>query len=513
VSFTATTVTFTYTGSGGAPAAGTVSFQLTYPITDGADIIVGDLQLVTLDASGYGSITLPANDDSTTLPTGTGYIVTEKIQDTSPRTYTVILSKSLPGHTVDLSTLAPASTQVLYPTMGPQGYQGFQGAQGVYTSNNGQGPQDKTLLWLDQSATGNGTQGPQGFQGPQGIQGAGFQGAQGTTGAQGAQGSNGSTGAQGNTGAQGATGSTGAQGATGSQGAAGAQGSNGAQGTTGAQGSTGAQGVTGSQGAQGAQGLTGSTGTQGATGAQGPTGSQGATGNQGAIGSQGSTGAQGATGSQGTQGNGVATGGTTGQILAKNSGTNYDTGWVNPLYPTAGIPAMHGYVAWTNDPAITASQSTAQTPGVPNYQMVYLQQGQVISNITVVVVSGGTSISNSYLGLYNSTTQLAVTGAITTPFTSSGVVKTAFTSPYTVPSTGYYWVALLIGNGSTTGPRFAGPGVGNSTFNAGNAGLTAASGSLVLRYGILGSGQTALPSSISGTQTSSVSYVFWAGLN
>lgn len=188
MSFTPTTVTFSYTGTGGGPAAGTVSFQLTYPITDGSDIIVNDLQLVTLDATGSGSIVLPANDDTTTLPTGTGYVVTEKIQDTSPRTYTVILNKALPGHTVDLSTLAPASTQVLYPTMGPQGYQGAQGA-GTQGPQGAQGPTDlvtsatapanRNVLWLDTTATGNGTQGAQGATGAQGAQGN--QGAQGMT--------------------------------------------------------------------------------------------------------------------------------------------------------------------------------------------------------------------------------------------------------------------------------------------------------------------------------------------
>ena len=46
-------------------------------------------------------------------------------------------------------------------------------------------------------------------------------------------------------------------------------------------------------------------------------------------GTQGPRGATGATGSTGATGNGVPTGGTTGQILAKNSGTNYDTKWTN----------------------------------------------------------------------------------------------------------------------------------------------------------------------------------------
>ena len=47
-------------------------------------------------------------------------------------------------------------------------------------------------------------------------------------------------------------------------------------------------------------------------------------------GPQGPRGLTGSTGSTGAAGPGVATGGTTGQILAKNSSTNYDTYWVDP---------------------------------------------------------------------------------------------------------------------------------------------------------------------------------------
>ena len=67
--------------------------------------------------------------------------------------------------------------------------------------------------------------------------------------------------------------------------------------------------------------IKGPTGAQGATGA---TGAKGDTGAQGAQGIQGPTGATGATGP------GVASGGSTGQILRKASANNYDTYWDNP---------------------------------------------------------------------------------------------------------------------------------------------------------------------------------------
>jgi len=69
-------------------------------------------------------------------------------------------------------------------------------------------------------------------------------------------------------------------------------------------------------------------GPQGATGAQGPTGATGPTGPTGATGPAGATGATGATGAAGV---GVPTGGTTGQVLAKSSATNYDTSWSTPF--------------------------------------------------------------------------------------------------------------------------------------------------------------------------------------
>lgn len=58
----------------------------------------------------------------------------------------------------------------------------------------------------------------------------------------------------------------------------------------------------------------------------------------------------GATGAQGATGPGVATGGTTGQILVKNSATNFDTAWVaqnNPYFPPQAPPAT-GFNSFTD---------------------------------------------------------------------------------------------------------------------------------------------------------------------
>lgn len=130
-------------------------------------------------------------------------------------------------------------------------------------------------------------------------------------------------GPQGEQGPQGPKGDTGDTGATGPKGDTGATGPQGPKGDTGDTGPTGPQGPQGEQGIQGVQGPAGPTG---ATGSQGPKGDTGDTGPQGPKGDTGDTGPQGPKGDTGA---GVASGGTAGQILAKASGTDYDTEWIN----------------------------------------------------------------------------------------------------------------------------------------------------------------------------------------
>lgn len=112
-------------------------------------------------------------------------------------------------------------------------------------------------------------------------------------------------------------------------------------------------GIVGPQGQQGIQGATGAQGEPGDDGADGITPSITAAATVDAnVGTpsvqvvktgtdaapvftfnfsniKGDTGAQGAAGTNGTNGVGVPTGGSVGQVLAKASGTDYDTEWVN----------------------------------------------------------------------------------------------------------------------------------------------------------------------------------------
>jgi hypothetical protein len=81
---------------------------------------------------------------------------------------------------------------------------------------------------------------------------------------------------------------------------------------------------------QGARGRDGVNGRDGADGADGAVGAAGTNGTDGTNGTNGTNGTDGSNGMNGTNGVGVPAGGATGQILAKASGTDYDTVWVDP---------------------------------------------------------------------------------------------------------------------------------------------------------------------------------------
>lgn len=250
----------------------------------------------------------------------------------------------------------PAGNDGATGPMGPQGPQGIQGPAGNDGATGPQGP-----IGLTGATGATGPQGPQGIQGPAGNDGAtGPQGPIGLTGATGATGPQGPAGTNGTDGKSVLNGTTDPVAATGNNGdfyintatnflfgpkTAGAWpagvslvGATGATGPQGPTGLTGATGATGPQGPIGLTGATGATGPQGPQGIQGPAGNTGATGPQGPIGLTGATGATGPQGPAGTNGAGVPTGGTTGQVLAKVDGTNYNTQWVTPSAASSAYP-------------------------------------------------------------------------------------------------------------------------------------------------------------------------------
>jgi len=259
-------------------------------------------------------------------------------------------------------------------TPGPQGPAGPTGPQGA------QGPQ--------------GDQGLQGIQGEQGIQGVkGDTGDQGPQGIQGVKGDTGLTGAKGDTGLTGATGAKGDTGDTGAQGIQGIQGIQGEKGDTGLQGIQGIKGDTGDTGPQGIQGVKGDTGNTGATGA---TGSQGANGFsayqvaqiEGFTGTEAEwlaslEGATGATGATGPAGIGIPAGGDAGQILVKDSATNYDTIWAD------------NYANWTSQLKHEVKLGEAIAKG----QAVYVSSADGTNIVVSKASNASEATSSKTLGL------------------------------------------------------------------------------------------------------------------
>lgn len=301
------------------------------------------------------------------------------------------------GDTGDTGPQGPAGAagaqgpQGIQGETGPQGPQGIQGPAGA---TGAQGPQG-----IQGPAGATGATGPAGADGADGTDGVGIDlvevqedghlwvtltdttqqdagyvigpqgptGAAGATGAQGPQGDPGATGPQGIQGIQGETGATGPAGADGATGPAGADGADGVDGKTVLNGAVdptteGVNGdfyintatneifgpktagswgtgtsLVGPQGPAGADGADGATGPQGPQGIQGPQGDTGATGATGATGPAGADGADGATGPAGP---GVAAGGTAAQVLTKVDGTDYNTVWADPAWPTPRVQTV-----------------------------------------------------------------------------------------------------------------------------------------------------------------------------
>ena len=101
-------------------------------------------------------------------------------------------------------------------------------------------------------------------------------------------------------------------------------------------------------GAKGEKGDKGDTGEQGIQGVKGDKGDKGDTGKEGLQGERGPK------GDKGDVGVGVPAGGTTGQVLAKNSNDDYDTDWVTPESGGGSSSQPLSHVAYSAD-AISGS--------------------------------------------------------------------------------------------------------------------------------------------------------------
>lgn len=145
----------------------------------------------------------------------------------------------------------------------------------------------------------------------------------------------------------------------------------------------------------------------GATGPQGPTGATGPIGATGA-GTQGATGATGIQGATGPSGQGVPTGGSTGQGLAKQSGTDYDTLWTDfaasqDVYVITANTVTDNYTLALSDAGkvVEMNAATAKTVTVPTNASAAFAVGTIIeiyamgAGTVSIVGDGGVTVRNA----------------------------------------------------------------------------------------------------------------------
>lgn len=267
---------------------------------------------------------------------------------------------------------------------------------------------------------------------------------------------------------RGQRGPTGAPGPVGSQGAVGLQGPKGDTGPIGPIGPMGLTGPIGPIGLMGPMGLTGPMGPQGLTGETGP---QGPTGQEGPKGDTGDQGPQGATGPQGP---------------------------VGPQGPSSAnaLAQASGLVAWTSDPALISTTRTGSS-GTIHGGSVWMNQGDTINWLAELVTADGSGLTHGAFAIYDANLhRVAQTADNPDAFATapaSSWVKLSLTAPYTVPSSGLYYLVDLLA-GTTT------PTVGVVALNSALVGRN------VLPNGIAravrqGTGLSAFPSTLISSST------------
>lgn len=226
-------------------------------------------------------------------------------------------------------------------------------------------------------------------------------------------------------------------------------------------------GLTGATGPTGATGLTGPTGLTGSTGATGPTGLTGSAGPTGATGATGAEGIQTSatapintsilwadtmtTGAAGT----VPSGGTIGQVLAKNSGTNYDTKWAS--VGSAARPLMTGgaYLSGSGlvlggiaaNYAFTPDTAALSTTGDIDIKVKLSMVDWTPAAAQIIVGKRASAIQKSYFFFVN------VTGTLQFTTSADGSAELATTSTvatgFTDGATKWVRATLQVDNGSS----------------------------------------------------------------
>lgn len=174
-------------------------------------------------------------------------------------------------------------------------------------------------------------------------------------------------------------------------------------------------------------------------------------------------------------------------------------------------PGYHNLLAWTYDPMLSSSNA-AMGSGFIQYQKIWLPRpGQyTLRNIIIAIQSAGATLTanQNLAGLYDSGgTQIGITADQSGVWTSTGIKTMALTANALVNGGPNVWIYVALLSVGTTPPTLR-RGLGDNLLS--NVGLAAADG---YRCAASGSGQTALPASITVSALSTTSLTYWAGLS
>lgn len=174
------------------------------------------------------------------------------------------------------------------------------------------------------------------------------------------------------------------------------------------------------------------------------------------------------------------------------------------------LPHEQNLLQWTGDPndaGHVTAQSSGGVGGRVTLVRIPIRRTITWSNIWLGLsgVDAGASLSNCYLGVYDTTgARRGVTADISSSLMTGAVAKALpLTTPFAA-APGFYFIAMLLnGTWTTNSLHFKATGAGISV----NAGLSAP----LLRFSNMLTGQTSLPASLDLTQqATSIINTGWA---
>lgn len=165
-------------------------------------------------------------------------------------------------------------------------------------------------------------------------------------------------------------------------------------------------------------------------------------------------------------------------------------------------PGLQNMLSWNYDPQIVSGGNTLVL-GTVYCHRIWLAAGDTIVGLGTNATVAGATLSYARAGLYSPAgVQLGISVDQSVNWTSTGFKSNTLTSSVVIPTSGYYYIALL--NTGTTGAQMGStPGV-QSVYNGNTSGAT-------LRHATVAAGQTALPASFTPSGNASTNASTWVG--